>query len=677
MIQNLLNSNTMTFIVVVNIFLLLSAILKLLQRKHIINYLMVFAVVPLIILELGKLSLLFDLEFTDSLIGFGFCLIPLFWLVMSVSLLPSRSYPLSRVVLSPLFALFSLVFFIVWWIRPFMGGIYQGEIIEYSPIARYFFVLAIFSFSLILANLERSVYHFKKKHIRHLFLSGLFLLGPYIFIAVYSVVLSNLPSVWFVYSSLGILAGSVFFLVASGKDLSIDAIREDTAVHTSVSLFLIGGYLFFVGGFIKLFQVFGWNLNVLFSILTTVFVVMTFLFILSSGSFRERLRETLLKNLTHQKYDWQKLWSEFTYKISLVNEINQIKQCIEEAVKKIVTASRAEVVLFDEDMPFETEFCEWLLRYAGPLSLDEFLNNESSEKFPQGYKFFKDKKFTMIVPLYGEKSIIGVIGVEQNTDKVKYFDKELLKVLSLQASSAIISCRSYQKMAEADKKESLYKMSSFIIHDVKNYINSLSLLVENKDKFTQKEFLDDALFTLQNTIEKMNLMMDEFKSLRGDLNLNKSAHTAAELIDEALKDIGGKRLNNIEVVKEIDEGLEINVDAYYMNKVLYNLVTNSIDAIGTRGRLTFGTEVSIDTVTIVISDSGCGMSKDFIETKLFKPFSSTKRRGLGIGLYQCKTIVEAHGGDIEVESDEGAGATFRIVLPKAATEYTKEKVEIQ
>jgi putative PEP-CTERM system histidine kinase len=657
------NSNTMAFVIVVNIFLFLSAILKLLQRKHIINFLMVFSIVPLVILELGKLSLIFDLEATDKLIGFGFCLMPLFWLIMSVSLLPSKSYSISRVVLTPLLSLFSLIFFLVWWIEPFMGGIYQDTIVNFSPIARYFFVLLIFSASLVVSNLERSLYHFKKKHIRHLFLSALLLLGPYVFISVYSVILSNLSSVWIVYSSVPVLFGSVFLLISCGRDYSIDAVREDTAVHTSVSLFLIGGYLFFVGGFIKLFQVFGWNLNVLFSILTTLFVVMTFLFLLSSGSFRERLRERLLKNLTHQQYDWQKLWSEFTYKISLVNEINKINECIKEAVKKIVVAVKVEVILFEEELPFEKEFCDWLLRYAGPLSFDEFLNNDSSAKFPQGCKFFKDRKFTMIVPLYGEKSLIGVIGVEQKSEEIKYFDKELLKVLSLQASSAIISCRSYQKMAEADRKESLYKMSSFIIHDIKNYVNSLSLLVENKDKFTQKEFLDDALFTLENTIGKMNLMMDEFKSLRGDLSLNKGTHLVAELIDEAIKDIGSDRLNDIEVVKEIDNSLAVDVDSYYMNRVLYNLITNSIDAMNAKGKLIFSTEVANGSIGIVIGDTGRGMSREFIETKLFKPFSSTKQRGLGIGTYQCRTIVEAHSGMIEAESQIDKGSNFRISLP--------------
>jgi signal transduction histidine kinase len=60
------------------------------------------------------------------------------------------------------------------------------------------------------------------------------------------------------------------------------------------------------------------------------------------------------------------------------------------------------------------------------------------------------------------------------------------------------------------------------------------------------------------------------------------------------------------------------------------------------------------------------MSKEFIAARLFKPFSTTKKNGVGLGLYTCREIVEASAGLIEVESSEGAGTTFRVVLPSAS-----------
>ena len=68
-------------------------------------------------------------------------------------------------------------------------------------------------------------------------------------------------------------------------------------------------------------------------------------------------------------------------------------------------------------------------------------------------------------------------------------------------------------------------------------------------------------------------------------------------------------------------------------------------------------------VEISISDNGCGMSREFMEKNLFRPFQTTKKQGMGIGLYHCKTIIDAHGGKLNAESEEGKGTTFRILLP--------------
>jgi signal transduction histidine kinase len=64
------------------------------------------------------------------------------------------------------------------------------------------------------------------------------------------------------------------------------------------------------------------------------------------------------------------------------------------------------------------------------------------------------------------------------------------------------------------------------------------------------------------------------------------------------------------------------------------------------------------------------MTEDFVKDHLFKPFRTTKEKGLGIGLYQCKQIVEAHGGSIEVKSEEGKGTEFAVFLPAAEGEIS-------
>lgn len=145
-----------------------------------------------------------------------------------------------------------------------------------------------------------------------------------------------------------------------------------------------------------------------------------------------------------------------------------------------------------------------------------------------------DNNLDTIIPLYGEKRIVGIIGLLLKKE-LNFYDKELLKILSLQASSVILSLRSHQKLAEAEKQASLYKLSSFIIHDLKNYINNLSLVVTNKDKFSNPAFQEDVLSTLETTIKKMKALLEEFKTLRGELALNKKECRLADLVERALQ----------------------------------------------------------------------------------------------------------------------------------------------
>jgi signal transduction histidine kinase len=97
--------------------------------------------------------------------------------------------------------------------------------------------------------------------------------------------------------------------------------------------------------------------------------------------------------------------------------------------------------------------------------------------------------------------------------------------------------------------------------------------------------------------------------------------------------------------------------------VVTNLVINARDALGSDGRIRVRTEQRGERVLLSVSDNGCGMSQAFLRESLFRPFQSTKKKGLGIGLFQTRAIVHAHGGGIQVESDVGRGTTFRVSFP--------------
>jgi signal transduction histidine kinase len=118
---------------------------------------------------------------------------------------------------------------------------------------------------------------------------------------------------------------------------------------------------------------------------------------------------------------------------------------------------------------------------------------------------------------------------------------------------------------------------------------------------------------------------------------------------------------------QLPDTLVATVDAERVERVFENLVLNALEAMGTNsGTLTIEAGPASETeIFFSVSDTGPGISEEFQRTHLFRPFATTKRKGVGLGLYTCREVVRAHGGRIEVKSAKGAGATFRVVLPSA------------
>jgi hypothetical protein len=117
------------------------------------------------------------------------------------------------------------------------------------------------------------------------------------------------------------------------------------------------------------------------------------------------------------------------------------------------------------------------------------------------------------------------------------------------------------------------------------------------------------------------------------------------------------------LIQEFHPIPKLFIDPEQIRKVLINLILNAYEAVGNDGEIRVTTKQTGGWVILSVSDNGCGISKEFIERSLFRPFKTTKKQGMGIGLFQSRMIIEGHGGRIEVESEEGKGSTFKILLP--------------
>ena len=226
--------------------------------------------------------------------------------------------------------------------------------------------------------------------------------------------------------------------------------------------------------------------------------------------------------------------------------------------------------------------------------------------------------------------------------------------------------------AETKQFASFMRLSAMLTHDLKNSILALSLLVSNMEQqFDRAEFRADAMKSLTEATDKLRALVaklsEPVRSLSGEF---KRPHPIdlIPIINGVLARTIEPSTSQHKVEIDLPSSLVAVADDERIEKVVENLVLNAVEAMGTkRGRLTIkaGPTAEDGFVFFSVSDTGPGMTEEFQRTKLFRPFSTTKSQGIGLGLYTSRELVRALGGRIDVESKQGSGTTFTIVLPSA------------
>lgn len=576
--------------------------------------------------------------------------------------------------------------------RPVIGR-YLGSWYLALGWSGYLWSLAIIAVAiLILMNLERTLRHStgrKRWQIKFMIIGVGTVFGIQIYTSSLTILFNQIGT-----DTLAIHAGVLLAadaLIARSvfrtREMTIDIYLSHAFLYNSLTIFLIGIYFIGVGVLAWLAQVWiGFD-----SLPLTAFLFFAAVMGLGSVLLSDRVRfwrkRAVSRLFERPLYDYQHIWSRFTETTSTVSNtkdlcnavvrmVSETLECLsvsmwiadkggdnlvfgsstdlsEERARRMRLTGQAGtelmLTLWDQEMPVD-------FREPGDDWVRDFSESHAEELAEAGVHY--------AVPLRAANQLTGILTLSNRVGETPLTveDYELLKTIADQVAASLLNLRLAEHLHKAKALEALQMMSAFFMHDLKNLGSKLSLVSQNLPvHFENPDFRMDAIRSVTHSIERINSMCSRLSLLSERLEIKPKATSLDRLVTETLRTMDG--MFNTPVSCSLESVSDMHIDGEQMQKVIVNLLLNARDATLGGGQINISTFRDGSWGKLVISDTGCGMSREFVETRLFKPFQSTKANGMGIGLFHCKAIVEAHGGRIEVESAEGKGTTFSVFLP--------------
>jgi putative PEP-CTERM system histidine kinase len=301
---------------------------------------------------------------------------------------------------------------------------------------------------------------------------------------------------------------------------------------------------------------------------------------------------------------------------------------------------------------------QWIIDTAeltrNPAMYNGLARPEWLEQFPDAL---------LVVPLIGNEVLIGFMVLLQSSSafRLTFEEIDLLRTSGRQVAAHLAQYEADQQLAEAKQFEAFNRLTAFVMHDLKNLIAQQSLVVRNASRHkSNPAFFEDAIATIDNSVARMNKLLQQLQS--GEASGRKSRVNLQSSLLEAVERCRGR--NPEPVLAPGGEDLHANLDKDRLSMVAAHLIRNAQEATEADGHVEIGLRREQTFAVITIEDNGCGMEPEFVRTRLFQPFDTTKgSKGMGIGAYQARSFVVDAGGSLDVWSEPGRGTRITIRLP--------------
>lgn len=403
--------------------------------------------------------------------------------------------------------------------------------------------------------------------------------------------------------------------------------------------------------------------------------------VLFSGTARSWLKVTISKHFFRYNYDYREEWMRFTRTLSergpdLGARAIEAPAALVESPggtlwqrgpgDRFVPHARWRAVGTDAAEMAHSPFCRFLESTQWVIDVDEYVARpEKYEGLALPAWLLDSPRRWLVVPLMLQEKLFGFVLLQRARSPValNWEIIDLLEIAGSQAASHLAQEDAANALMVARQFESFNRMSTFVVHDLKNLVAQLSLMNANAEKHKDNpEFQRDMLETLNHSVQKMKLLLQKLSRTE---NAEKKQPLAVDSVVRQALALKSAFEPHPQLVVE-QAGLLVLADRERLERVLGHLIQNAIEATPRDGHVMIrvGRRAGADdAVEVEIADTGEGMTEDFIRERLFKPFDSTKSAGMGIGVFESREYITELGGLLEVTSKPALGTTFKVVLP--------------
>jgi putative PEP-CTERM system histidine kinase len=583
----------------------------------------------------------------------------------------------------------------------FFGSFFIGEpvrVTSFSWVIRLgwsgyvFYLSLLISFVLILMNLEKtlreSVGHIRWQ-VKFMVIGLGSLFASRLYTGSQTILYRSLDTELLTINSVVLIVADVLVLKSLFRTrlLNVDFYLSHSLLYNSFTLLIAGVYFLAVGVIAEIIIHFKGVTFHYFEAFLVLLSVIGISILFLSDRLHNRIKRFISVHLKRPFYDYRKEWEEFTQATTSLTDARGLCSAVVKKVSRTFETLSVTIWLVDEReesflLGGSTVFTDIRARNirlwnngAGDFmrmirsrqDLFDFAyptDNGVLEFKERNAHYLNEAQMRYCLPLRASGHLLGILALDGRVgnEPLSVADMDLLKTISDQTASMVLNLKLSEHLRQAKEVEAFQTMSAFVMHDLKNLASTLSLTIQNLPvHFDNEAFRKDALQVMQQSVGKVNRMCSQLSTLSRKIELKKTETDVNGVVQASLACLKGTPA--VVLHSDLQVLPLLLIDREQIEKVMANLILNAGEAVGSGGEVSVSTEEKNGWVVLSVSDNGCGMSKEFMERSLFRPFKTSKKQGMGIGLFHSKMIVEAHRGRIEVASEEGKGSKFRVYLP--------------